>query len=250
MDSTLQYARDVLNGKFVKIKELMEDIIKREVGDWYNIVNSYLEELGITWDSLYTLTKKEIKTLTQNYDTWQWEKEMSEKKILKYYREGKGKLQYEFCYRNNLNSMFYARARLNALGLEEAKSRGKKFYNKTCKLCNQGEEDLMHFLLVCPSLEKGRDYNIINKSIEEPKTRLIDCLFRNKEYQKVGKMIKNMWGIRKDKLKTQKERNKIRYIQPAYSDPGPKRADRRIFSPEDNYWDKVGLIFRNNNRGV
>ena len=56
MDSTLQYARDVLNGKFTKIKELMEDTIKREVGDWYNITNSYLEELGITWDSLYILT--------------------------------------------------------------------------------------------------------------------------------------------------------------------------------------------------
>ena len=249
MDSTLQYARDVLNGKFGKIKELMEDIIKKRVGDWYRIVNSYLEELNITWDSLYTLTKKEIKTLTLNYDTWLWEKELNEKKILKYYREGKGKLQYEFCYRNNLNSMFYARARLNALGLEEAKGRGKRFYNKTCKLCNQEEEDLMHFLLICPSLEKGRDYSIINKNIEEPKTRLINCLFRNKEYQKVGKMIKDMWSIRKDKLKAKKEKNKISYIHPAFSDPGPKRADRKITNLREDYWDNVGLIFRTN-RGV
>ena len=59
-----------------------------------------------------------------------------------------------------------------------------------------------------------------------------------------------MWGIRKDKLKTQKERNMKKYIQPAHSDPGPKRADRRISSPENNYWDKVGLIFRNNRRGL
>ena len=52
MDSTLQYVRDVLSGKFGKIKEMMEDIIKKRVGEWFSIVNSYLEELGITWDLL------------------------------------------------------------------------------------------------------------------------------------------------------------------------------------------------------
>ena len=167
---------------------------------------------------------------------------------------GKGKLQYEFCYRNNLNSMFYARARLNALGLEEAKGRGNKFYNKTCKLCSQEEEDLMHFLLKCPSLEKGRDYSIIDKNIVEPKTRLINCLFRQKEYQKIGKMIKDMWSIRKDKLKAKKEKNRIdnntiSYKNTAFSDPGPKRVDRRKTNLREEYWDNVGLIFRTN-RGV
>ena len=254
MDSTLQYARDVLNGKFGKIKEMMEDIIKKGVGDWFRIVDSYLEELNITWDSLYTLTKKEIKTLTLNYDTWLWEKELNEKRILKYYREGKGKLEYEFCYRNNLDSMFYARARLNALGLEEAKGRGKAYYNRTCKLCGQEEEDLIHFLLKCPSLEKRRDYNIIDKSIAEPKARLINCLFRQKEYQKIGKMIKDMWGIRRNKLKAKKENNGkdnnvISHKDTALSDPGPKRNDRSKISLREEYWDNVGLIFRNN-RGV
>ena len=97
--------------------------------------------------------------------------------------------------------MFYARARLNSLGLEEAKGRGKVYYNKICKLCGQGEEDLIHFMLKCPFLEKKRDYNIIDRSIVEPKARLINCLFRQNEYQKTGKMIKDMWGIRRNKLK-------------------------------------------------
>ena len=46
----------------------MEDTIKRKKGKWYATINSYLRELGITWDMLYTLTKSEIKTLTRNYD--------------------------------------------------------------------------------------------------------------------------------------------------------------------------------------
>merc|ERR1711888_572160 len=111
MDSNLQYVRDVMNGKFGNVKEMMEDTIKKKKGNWYMTVNSYLKELGITWETLYTLTKSEIKTLTRNFDTMQWEKELKEKKILKFYRERKEKMKYEHCYRNNINSMFIARAR-------------------------------------------------------------------------------------------------------------------------------------------
>ena len=254
MDSTLQYARDVLNGKFGKIKEMMEDIIDKKVGDWFRIVDSYLDELNITWDSLYTLTKREIKTLTINYDTLLWEKELKDRKILKYYKEGKGKLKYEFCYRNNVNSMFYARARLNSLGLEEARGRGKAHYNRICKLCGLEEEDLIHFMLKCPFLEKRRNYNIIDRSIIEPKERLIKCLFRQKEHQKTGKMIKEMWGIRRNRLKYEKKnkkanKNVTNYKKTTRSDPGPKRDGRDRLSLREEYWDNVGLIFKNN-RGV
>ena len=62
-------------------------------------------------------------------------------------------------------------------------------------------------MLKCPSLEKRRDYSIIDKSIAEPKARLINCLFRQKEYQKIGKMIKDMWGIRRNKLKAKDKNN-------------------------------------------
>ena len=67
-------------------------------------------------------------------------------------------------------------------------------------------------------------------------------------------MIKDMWSIRKDKLKAKKEEsrinnNTISYKNPAFSDPGPKRADRRITNLREEYWDNVGLIFRTN-RGV
>merc|ERR1711888_245249 len=148
METTLQYVRDVMNGKFENVKEMMADTIKKRVGNWYKTVNSYVEELGITWEKLYNMTKEEVKTITRKYDTQVWEKNLKEKSTILYYREGKVKMGYEFCYRNNANSMFFARARLNSLRLEEAMGRGKKFYNKTCKLCKQEEEDLLHFLIV------------------------------------------------------------------------------------------------------
>ena len=217
-------------------------------------MNSYLEELGMTWDLLYILTKGEIKTITRNYDTQLWEKELRDRKILKYYKEGKGKLGYEFCYRNNVDSMFYARARLNALSLEEARGRGKVFYDKTCKLCGQEEEDLLHFMIKCPYLEKRRNFEIIDESVVEPKERMIKCLFKQNEHQKTGKMIKEMWGTRRNKMEYEKRNKKatrdvVDNNRITASDPGPKRDGRERIRLQEGYGDSVGIIF-GNNRGI
>merc|ERR1712033_56072 len=84
MDNALQYARSVLSGEFGNIKEMMEDSIRRKKGKWYITTNSYIEELNITWDMLYILTKNDIKALTRNHDNQQWENELKERKTLKY----------------------------------------------------------------------------------------------------------------------------------------------------------------------
>ena len=139
MKITLQFVREVINGKFVNIREMMLDTIDMKVGNWYKIVNSYLIELGIDWKDLYSMTKEDIKCMMRIYDTQAWRDHLEKKSTLKYYKEGKIKMGYEFCYRNNINSMFYARARLNSLKLEEAKGRGKPYYNKICKICGLEE---------------------------------------------------------------------------------------------------------------
>merc|ERR1712050_95748 len=53
MNNALQYVRSALSGKFMKIKEMMEDVIRRKKGKWYKTVNSYIEELNIAWDMMY-----------------------------------------------------------------------------------------------------------------------------------------------------------------------------------------------------
>ena len=146
---------------------------------------------------MYTLTKKEIKTITINYDNAQWENELKERKTLKYYKMGKTKIGYEHCYRNNISSQFLAMARINALGLEEAKKRGCRFYDATCKLCGYEEEDLVHFVIRCPKLESKRNGEIVNKDITDTEESLIHSLFKQKKYQETGKMLKSMWYKRK-----------------------------------------------------
>merc|ERR1712121_417601 len=228
MKTTLQYVREVMEGKFENIKRMMEDIIKLRKGNWYRIVNSYLQELKIDWKDLYSMTKEDINKMMLEYDTKKWMEDLEEKSTLKYYREGKESMGYENCYRNNAESMLYAQARINALKLEEAIGRGQRFYDQTCKLCGLEEEDLLHFMLKCPRLEKKRNKKILNDEIEEPEEKLTYFLFKQKNHQEKGKMIKDMWYLRRSILKLKKEcqvrdeqENEKNNLQ--RTDPGPRR---------------------------
>ena len=144
--------------------------------------------------------------------------------------------------------MFLARARLNSLRLEEAMRRGNVFYNSICKMCKQEEEDLLHFMIECPRLEKKRNYEIIDRGITEPKKRLIHCLFKQKEYQETGKMIKSMWYTRKNiiehgKKGKKKDRSTRVNINIPNSDPGPNRDNRGRKRIQENYGSEAGIIF-------
>ena len=181
------------------------------------------------------MSKGEIKSMIRKYDTQAWKDNLEDKSTLGYYREGKTKIGYEFCYRNNANSMFLARARVNSLKLEEAIGRGKAFYNRTCKLCNQGEEDLVHFIVECPTLERKRNYELLDSRILDLMDRMVKLLFKQNKFQETGKMIKNMWYSRRAILKYKKdamerERFRDRTISIMKSDPGP---ERKVFIPLD-----------------
>ena len=131
--------------------------------------------------------------------------------------------------------MFYARARTNSIKLEEHKGRGIENYNKTCKLCNEEKEDLVHFLTKCKKLEEKRNYNLLDRKETDPENRMRKLLFRNNECYEIGKMIKELWILRRNllKLKLDKKGNQIdkeESIQKIYckSDPGPQNRPLRI----------------------
>ena len=157
-------------------------------------------------------------------------------------------MKYEHCYRNNINSTFFARARLNALRLEEAKGRGNIYYDSICKLCKQEEEDLQHFIVECPKLERTRSYEILDEEILEPRKRLIQCLFKQKKHQETGKMIKNMWYKRKNLIeqgnKGKNKNNGLRAItRPPASDPGPNREEGGRKRLQERHGNNIGILF-------
>ena len=144
-----------------------------------------------------------------------------------HYVKGKTNIGYNHCYRNTRDSIYYARARTNFLKLEEAKGRGNKHYNKECKLCGKEEEDLVHFIVKCSALEGKRNYNLLNRNIDDPEQRLIDILYKQEDHRGVGWMIRGMWLRRKAILTCKEKMYKISKTRNkkggslSKSDPGP-----------------------------
>merc|ERR1712179_347295 len=204
METSLQYARSTMSGDFENMKELMQDSIDTGKGRWFKLTNSYREELKITWDELFAMSKEALKKI-RLYDTNLWEQSLASKSTLKYYAVGKTEIGYEHCYRNNMNSTYLARARTNSLKLEEAQGRGNKHHNKMCKLCGQRDEDLVHFIVECKALETKRDYDLLDWFIEDPKERMIKFLFRQQDFQGAGRMVKELWFKRKEILKNREK---------------------------------------------
>ena len=217
MESMLAYIINTNKSKFENLKNMMKDAITRKKGKWYRMVNKYREELNLTWKELVEMDRSTLKKCIRKYDNDLWEQGLRDKKVLHFYALEKRTIGYEYCYKNNFNSKIYAKARINALQMEEHKGRGKTYYDSTCKLCQEEIEDIVHFKTKCTILEIKRNYNIINKDIKVPEERMRALLFRNKNHQAVSKMLRDLWELRKKNIKT-KINNKL---------PCPKKCQPR-----------------------
>ena len=82
-------------------------------------------------------------------------------------------------------------------------------------------------MIRCKALEGKRNYNLLNRSISNPKERLIDVLFKQEDHRGVGWMIRAMWLRRKDILCCKEKMYKESIVRTKRnnilnkSDPGP-----------------------------
>ena len=75
----------------------------------------------MTWENLRKIDRASLKKIIRDYDNDYWHKGLNDKSVLRFYSTEKKAIGYDFCYRNSYNSKLYARARTNALQLEEHK---------------------------------------------------------------------------------------------------------------------------------
>ena len=61
METMISYIIDVMKSSFTNIKEMMIDTINKKRGKWYNTVNEYRNELGITCEVVMNMDKKNLK---------------------------------------------------------------------------------------------------------------------------------------------------------------------------------------------
>merc|ERR1711874_296360 len=182
--------------------------ISSQKGRWFKATNSYREELEITREELENLDRVNLKKMEKKYDTEKWKQGLIQKTSLRYYIQGEKDIGYEFCYRNNNNSSFLARARTNSLKLEEHKGRGIPGYDRTCKLCKKEEENLVHFIMDCEELDDIRNLKFMNRTQETSENRMIKLLFHNENHQGIGFMIKKLWEKKRNLLKYKKKKKK------------------------------------------
>ena len=104
---------------------------------------------------------------------------------------------------------------------------------KTCKLCKEENEDKVHFLTKCSRLENIRDYELLDRNINNYEERMRELLFRDNRCYEVGKMIKDLWILRRKLLKeittrqlsntpSTKYEPVLLHSNQGKSDPGPR----------------------------
>ena len=161
METILMFALDTPKGNFEKVKDYMIHDKETGKGSWIRTANSYRIEIGVTWEEMLEMDRRNLKMKIREWDNQKWIEEVGSKPTLKWYKEGKHNIQYDMCYNNSISSNYLAKARTNTLHLEEYHARRNRNHNKTCRLCGLEDEDLEHFLVVCPALENKRDREIM-----------------------------------------------------------------------------------------
>ena len=102
METVLLYALHTMQGSFENVKDMMEDTMSVKKGRWYNNVSKYMEALGIQWDTLKKMPRKELKARIREYDTRKWELGLLGTKTQENYILGKQKMGYDMCYRTHM----------------------------------------------------------------------------------------------------------------------------------------------------
>ena len=83
------------------IKSYMLHEIKTDKGQWIKMVNHYRDTLGMSWEEMKEIEKKDLKKRVKEYDTREWKEGIMNKEALKWYRKGKDSIGYEMCYSKN-----------------------------------------------------------------------------------------------------------------------------------------------------
>ena len=87
----------------------------------------------------------------------------------------------------------------------------------------------MHFITKCKSLEQKRDHNLLDTDIRDPEERMRILLFRDERRQSIGKMIRNLWELRRQQLKELEKRGgSSASLQPSQPATQGCRRSRRI----------------------
>ena len=207
IESKLVLIKGILTGKNTLTREILHKTREEKGNKWNKQLEEYLKEIKMNYMEINTMTKAKIKTRMKQWDTEEWKTDLESKSSTKIYRMFKTEIKEEKSYDNRFSSALLFRARSNTLELN-TRNRYKNLDTK-CDLCDNENEDLIHFLIDCKNLEHLRDERIMVKCLDENKEQMVGkILFEYEEIEQTKNMVEKMWNFRKGKQK-EKENSQV-----------------------------------------
>ena len=154
---------------------LLREIVGMDVEyktEWFKKIKLYMDKVEMTQEQLFTMSKEQIKKKIDEWDTLQWKEGMELKSTLEIYRDYKTNIKEETWVLNNnkVNIMMRARSDTLKLNWREFGTESAKI----CKLCNEENETLQHFILDCDRLQEVRSgYLELQRPVVENKKSLM-----------------------------------------------------------------------------
>ncbi len=188
------------------LKEIIEDMKISGKFKWIKGVNKHIREVNLTHRDIKRKKKEEIKKIMNDWDTEQWKQEMAGKTSLNIYREWKKEIKCENeIYDNTPASVILYKCRANVLPLNDRK-RFKGEATK-CIMCENENEDLTHFLLLCPGYRKIREQvdKLQQPYIQDKDTVIGNLILNNKEIEEDKEKIYEFWKVREKRRKEKQD---------------------------------------------
>ena len=206
MESKLLFTKHILEGSNNLTKQILKESRMKKNNIYNRTLSKYLKKLNIYYEELTSLSKENIKNRAREWDTENWKEDMERKSSLKIYRKFKSKMKEEKFYDNRDSSKYLFQARTNTLPLNTIKRHTGG--DTKCELCDNENEDLIHFLIDCKELENKRNKQIMEKNLNQDKEVMAGkILFGKEDKEDIKYMIDRMWKFRLGK-KIQNENKK------------------------------------------
>ena len=168
MESKLLFTKHILEGSNNLTKQILKESRMKKNNIYNRTLSKYLKKLNIYYEQLTSLSKENIKNRAREWDTEKWKEDMESKSTTKRHTGGDTK----------------------------------------CELCDNENEDLIHFLIDCKELENKRNKQIMEKNLNQDKEVMAGkILFGKEDKEDIKYMIDRMWKFRLGK-KIQNENKK------------------------------------------
>ncbi|CAL4078361.1 unnamed protein product, partial [Meganyctiphanes norvegica] len=119
IESRFLFVKSIWEGNNEMIKEVLRKVMDNTGNSWNKKMNQYLEKTDLTNETLYEMSRTELRNKVREIDKRFWINEMEQLKTLEIYRKYKTEIKEVRIYDNRISSKWLFRARSNSLKVNQ-----------------------------------------------------------------------------------------------------------------------------------